>query len=89
MSYVYLRSEPGIWTVGFYTPCGVWQPESDHGSREEAAARVARLNGADLLDALADIARQLEKHPDFCRGNSVVHYCARAARAAIAKATGA
>ena len=43
--YVYLVSEPGLWTVGFYTPSGEWEPESDHKSREEAAARVHYLNG--------------------------------------------
>jgi len=43
--YVYIRSEPGLWTVGFYSPDGEWHPESDHESIEEAAARVAWLNG--------------------------------------------
>jgi hypothetical protein len=43
--YVYLRSEPGLWTVGFYTPAGKWESESDHSSAEAAAARVHWLNG--------------------------------------------
>ncbi len=43
--YVYIRSEPGLWTVGFYKPDGTWQSESDHDEREEAARRVAWLNG--------------------------------------------
>lgn len=43
--YVYLSSEPGLWSVGFYDPSGEWQPESDHSSADEAAARVAWLNG--------------------------------------------
>lgn len=43
--YVYMQSEPGLWTVGFYDPKGIWRPESDHPSTEEAAARVAYLNG--------------------------------------------
>lgn len=46
MTYTYLRSEPGLWTVGDYSPAGKWQPESDHDSREDAAARVAWLNGS-------------------------------------------
>ena len=46
MTYTYLRSEPGLWTVGDYAPDGRWQPESDHDSREDAAARVAWLNGS-------------------------------------------
>lgn len=43
--YVYIESEPGVWTVGFYDPSGKWHPESDKGSQEEAASRVAFLNG--------------------------------------------
>lgn len=43
--YVYIRSEPGLWTVGFYDPSGQWQPESDHASDASAARRVAWLNG--------------------------------------------
>jgi hypothetical protein len=46
MSYVYINSEPGLWTVGFYDPSDNWQPESDHESREQAAKRVAWLNGS-------------------------------------------
>lgn len=44
--YVYLQSEPGLWTVGFYTPDGKWEPESDHESAAAAAERVHWLNGA-------------------------------------------
>jgi len=44
--YVYINSEPGMWTVGFYKPDGKWNPESDHGSIDEAAKRVAWLNGS-------------------------------------------
>jgi hypothetical protein len=43
--YVYIQSEPQLWTVGFYRPGGKWEPESDHGTPAEAAARVAYLNG--------------------------------------------
>lgn len=43
--YVYIQSEPQLWTVGFYDPSGEWHPESDHGTREDAAARVRYLNG--------------------------------------------
>lgn len=45
--YVYIKSEPGLWTVGFYDPAGKWQPESDHDSAEGAAIRVRYLNGKD------------------------------------------
>jgi hypothetical protein len=44
--WVYIQSEPGLYTVGFYSPDGEWHTDSDHGDREEAAARVAWLNGS-------------------------------------------
>ena len=44
--YVYIQSEQFLWTVGFYRPDGTWEPESDHGTRDEAAERVHWLNGA-------------------------------------------
>jgi hypothetical protein len=43
--YVYIKSEPLLYTVGFYDPSGKWHSESDHDSKDEAAARVAYLNG--------------------------------------------
>ena len=45
MSYVYIRSEPQLWTVGFYRPDGRWEPDSDHASQTTAADRVHYLNG--------------------------------------------
>jgi len=45
MSYVYIRTEPYLWTVGFYSPDGTWHTDSDHGDRDSAAARVHYLNG--------------------------------------------
>lgn len=42
--YVYIQSEPGLYTVGFYQGDN-WNPESDHNNREEAANRVSFLNG--------------------------------------------
>jgi len=44
--YVYIQSEPTLFTVGFYDPQGNWNPESDHESREDAGDRVAYLNGS-------------------------------------------
>jgi len=50
MSYVYIETEHNangsLYTVGFYSPDGQWHPESDHDSRESAAARVHYLNGS-------------------------------------------
>lgn len=43
--YCYIRSEPGLWTVGFYRPDGSWNPESDHSHEGDAAQRVHLLNG--------------------------------------------
>ncbi len=43
--YVYIETEKGLWTVGFYDPIKQFQPESDHDIREEAAKRVRFLNG--------------------------------------------
>jgi hypothetical protein len=45
-AWVYVRSEPGLWTVGFYDPAGKWQSDSDHDSSEAAAERCGLLNGA-------------------------------------------
>jgi hypothetical protein len=45
MSYVYINSEPGVWTVGFHTLDGKWKAESDHPSAKAAAERVIDLNG--------------------------------------------
>ena len=45
--WVYKQTEPSLWTVGFYTPDGTWEPESDHGSSSEAAERVHYLNGGE------------------------------------------
>jgi hypothetical protein len=44
-AWVYIKSEPGLYTVGFYTPDGKWEPESDHSSEAKAAERVHYLNG--------------------------------------------
>ncbi len=44
--YVYIRSEPMLWTVGFYDPDGKWHSDSDYNDREQAAERVAWLNGS-------------------------------------------
>ena len=44
-TYVYLKSEPGVWTVGFYLPDGTWEPESDYNDPGQAADRVRYLNG--------------------------------------------
>lgn len=43
--WVYIQSEANLWTTGFYSPDGKWHPDSDWGSKDEAAERVHYLNG--------------------------------------------
>lgn len=43
--FTYLQTEPNLYTVGFYDNKNKWQPDTDHPTREEAADRVAYLNG--------------------------------------------
>lgn len=45
MTYVYIKSEPQLYTVGHYDPTGKWHTDSDHNDRNEAAARAHYLNG--------------------------------------------
>ena len=45
MMWVYLRTEPGLFTVGFYAPDGTWNTDSDHSNVHEARDRVNYLNG--------------------------------------------
>lgn len=46
----------------------------------ECAATADRLEQADRMEtALQEIAALLQKHPDFKRGNDIVHFCAHRA----------
>jgi len=45
VNWVYILSEPQLWTVGYYDINGAWEPDSDHETPDAAAARVAYLNG--------------------------------------------
>jgi hypothetical protein len=74
MSYVYVQSEKptpdspfSLWTVGHYDPEGNWHAESDHEVAEEAAQRVAWLNGEGANKNRADhlyaaLTRMLRMH---------------------------
>lgn len=44
--WVYVKSEPRLWTVGFYAPDGTWHTDSDHEFQDAAADRCAYLNGS-------------------------------------------
>ena len=43
--WVYIKSEPNLYTVGFYSPNGEWHTDSDHETKKAAAERTAYLNG--------------------------------------------
>jgi len=43
--FIYITSEPNLYTVGHYDPAGKFIPESDHNDTEKAARRVNFLNG--------------------------------------------
>lgn len=66
-NYVYIESERWrdgpvirhLYTVGYYAPSGKFIPESDHSTKEEAAERVAYLNGSGF-DFCGFIRRQHE-----------------------------
>lgn len=66
MTYVYLRTEPRLWTVGFYTPDGQWEPESDHGSKDAAAERVRVLNGGGSAIDVAELIKERDDLKEQC-----------------------
>lgn len=49
--WYYKRTEPQLWTVGCDTASGKWEPESDHSSPAEAAARINYLNGGNKTNS--------------------------------------
>lgn len=57
-SWTYKQTEPTLWTVGHYDGDDRFQPESDHGTPDEAAARVRWLNGG------CDCAKRLDEHQE-------------------------
>jgi len=50
--YVFIKTEPKLWTVGHYDAKGNWFAESDHESPEEASKRVSFLNGNSQSEAI-------------------------------------
>jgi len=52
-TWVYIKTEPQLWTVGFYRPedhGGGWEIDGDFPSRDEAAQRVRWLNGGRIAE---------------------------------------
>lgn len=43
--YVFIKTEPGLFTVGHYDPENIFVPNSDHSDQKEAEAKVHYLNG--------------------------------------------
>jgi hypothetical protein len=65
--YVYIQSEPGLWTVGFYDPSGKWHGDSDHNNREEAANRVAFLNGSGSSESISETIQRTADASRYCK----------------------
>lgn len=53
MSFVYRKHEPGLYTVGFYTPDGEWEEEPRHAQKGDAVQRTTWLNGGGEPDGPA------------------------------------
>jgi hypothetical protein len=72
-SYTYIPSEPGLWTVGFYTPDGAFVPESDHGTEQEAETRARWLSGlkAEYVYRKSDGGYQTGYYDEFGAWNPV------------------
>ncbi|MBW7572152.1 hypothetical protein [Caproiciproducens faecalis] len=48
--YIYQKSEPGVWSVGYYTLSGTWQQESKWNSAAEAMEHAHSLNEGENSD---------------------------------------
>lgn len=68
-NFVYIKSEPKLWTVGFYDPAGKFQPDSDHDTKQAAARRVCQLNGAYIEPAEAIRKVLVEVHDYWAGGD--------------------
>lgn len=63
---VYERTEPKLWTVGFYDPQGKWHTDNDYGDPESAATRVHWLNGGQSKNVISDdLAEELAEISSF------------------------
>jgi hypothetical protein len=65
--WVYVKSEPGLWTVGFYDPAGKWNTDSDHDSSEAAAERVGFLNGTQSQEKLVALVEGFVEETRFIK----------------------
>lgn len=60
--YSYQKTEPGKWTVGIFSEDGIWKPESDWNTAEEAAERTHWLNCKGKIT-------QTDNPPPFANGS--------------------
>ncbi len=60
-AWIYIKSEPGLWTVGFYRPDGRFEPESDHESHTAAANHVHFLNGGSGISARPKVEQLVKR----------------------------
>lgn len=44
-TWLYVKAETNLYTVGFFDSAGNWHTDRDYPSQEEAAKRVRWLNG--------------------------------------------
>lgn len=93
-AWVYVRSEPNLWTVGFYDPAGKWQSDSDHDTAQGAASRLNYLNGGNgpliaerdtLVLALRNLVYEFDQVYDGGYHASIAASLFDQARAALAK----
>ena len=72
--YYYKKSEPGLYTVGTNNEKGQWESESDHESRDEAAKRVAFLNGGSNDSDMEEWRKEFNKWKSEKNQHEVKHY---------------
>lgn len=53
--WVYIQTEPRLWTVGFYDPEGKWHPDSEHDGKISASKRVHYLNGGSMDEVVVEM----------------------------------
>jgi hypothetical protein len=62
--YIFQKSEPGVWTVGYFTSSGEWKTECECSSAADASQRAHWLNGGHDKEDLA---------PTSDRRDDIVH----------------
>lgn len=62
--YIYIKTEPNLWTVGFYAPDGTWHTDGDHPAKAYAATRVHYLNGGNVRQVLENLEKLIRALTD-------------------------